>query len=67
MKDFNLSSAAFWAQTAEILRDEDAYLERIAEAWLTRNMELSTHHAFRVPITSFLALPVALRRRVIRQ
>jgi tRNA(Ile)-lysidine synthase len=53
-------------QTAEILRDEDDYLEHIAEAWLTRNMELSPHHTFRVPITSFLGLPVALRRRVIR-
>jgi tRNA(Ile)-lysidine synthase len=54
-------------QTAEILRDEDDYLGRIAEAWLTRNMELSPDHTFRVPITSFLSLPVALRRRVIRK
>jgi tRNA(Ile)-lysidine synthase len=53
-------------QTAEILRDEDDYLERIAEAWLTRNTELSPHRTFRVPIPSFRGLPVALRRRVIR-
>ncbi|MCG6534120.1 MAG: tRNA lysidine(34) synthetase TilS [Syntrophales bacterium LBB04] len=54
------------AQTAEILRDEDEYLEQIAEAWFARNMELSPDHTFTVPITSFLNLPVALRRRVIR-
>ena len=54
------------AQTAEILRDEDGYLEQIAEAWFNRNVEQSPHHVFRAPITSFLALPVALRRRVIR-
>jgi tRNA(Ile)-lysidine synthase len=54
------------SQTAEILRDEDDYLGRIAEAWLARNLELSPDHTFRVPITSFLSLPVALRRRVIR-
>jgi tRNA(Ile)-lysidine synthase len=53
-------------QTAEMLRDEDDYLERIAEAWFTRNMELSPHPTCRVPIASFLGLPVALRRRVIR-
>ncbi len=54
------------AQTAEILRDEDDYLELIAKGWLNRNMELSPHQASKVPITSFLTLPVALRRRVIR-
>ena len=53
-------------RTAEILRDEDDYLERIAQAWLTRNMELSSHGTYRVPVTSFLGLPVALKRRVIR-
>jgi tRNA(Ile)-lysidine synthase len=54
-------------QTAEILHDEDEYLEQIATAWLARNMELSPHHTFKIPIASFLALPVALRRRVIRK
>ncbi len=53
-------------QTAEILRDEDDYLERIAEAWLTKRMEPTPHHTFRVPIASFLDLPTPLRRRVIR-
>jgi tRNA(Ile)-lysidine synthase len=54
------------AQTAEILRDEDDYLERIAGDWFNRNAEQTPHHVFKIPITSFLSLPVALRRRVIR-
>jgi tRNA(Ile)-lysidine synthase len=53
-------------QTAEILRDEDEVLEQIAEAWLNSHTKMAPNHTFRVPITSFLALPVALRRRVIR-
>jgi tRNA(Ile)-lysidine synthase len=54
------------AQTAGILRDEDDYLERIAEDWLNRNAEQIPHDGFKIPITSCLSLPVALRRRVIR-
>ena len=53
-------------RTAEILRCEDEYLAHIAESWLNRNMKTAAHHSFRVPITPFSALPVALRRRVIR-
>jgi len=49
------------AQTAEILRDEDAYLDRITEAWFNRNVEQSPHHAFKIPIAAFLSLPVVLR------
>ena len=58
--------ARLLGQTAEILRDEDGYLDRITEAWLNRNVEQSPHHTLKIPITSFVSLPVALRRRVIR-
>jgi tRNA(Ile)-lysidine synthase len=54
------------AQTAEILRDEDDYLREIAEAWLAANMEPSPGKGLSLPISPFLGLPVALRRRVIR-
>jgi len=54
------------AQTAEILREEDAYLDRITEAWFNSNVEQSPHHVLKIPIAAFLSLPVALRRRVIR-
>ena len=53
-------------QTAEILRDEDDYLERIAEAWLKKEVTRNPDNAFQLSTASFLALPVALRRRVIR-
>jgi tRNA(Ile)-lysidine synthase len=54
-------------QTADILREEDAYLERISEAWLSKEAELDPDNSFQVPISSFLKLPIALRRRVTRQ
>jgi tRNA(Ile)-lysidine synthase len=54
-------------QTADILREEDAYMERIAEAWLSREAELTPDDSFQIPISSFLKLPAALRRRVTRQ
>ena len=53
-------------QTAEILRDEDEYLERIAEAWLKKEVTRNPDNTFQLSTASFLALPVALRRRVIR-
>ena len=53
-------------QTAEILRDEDDYLERIAEAWLKKEVTRNPDNTFQLSTASFLALPVALRRRVIR-
>jgi tRNA(Ile)-lysidine synthase len=58
--------APLLGQTAEILRDENGYFDRITEAWFSRNVEQSPHHTLKIPITSFLSLPVALRRRVIR-
>jgi tRNA(Ile)-lysidine synthase len=54
-------------QTADILREEDAYLERISEAWLSREAVLKPDNSTQIPISSFLNLPVALRRRVTRQ
>ena len=53
-------------QTAEILRDEGDYLERIAEAWLKKEVTRNPDNTFQLSTASFLALPVALRRRVIR-
>jgi tRNA(Ile)-lysidine synthase len=53
-------------QTAEILRDEDEYLERIAEAWLKKEVTQNPDNTLHMFTASFLALPVALRRRVTR-
>jgi tRNA(Ile)-lysidine synthase len=53
-------------QTAEILRDEDDYLEQTAEVWVGKNIEILPQNALSMPIPYFLNLPVALRRRVLR-
>jgi tRNA(Ile)-lysidine synthase len=54
-------------QTSAILRDENACLEKIAEAWLTSKVDMKPEGSFRISIPSLLELPVALRRRVTRQ
>ncbi len=53
-------------QTASILRDEDACLEKIACAWVTSKVEVKPESSFLISIPSLLELPVALRRRVTR-
>jgi tRNA(Ile)-lysidine synthase len=54
-------------QTAEILRDEHAYLERITEAWLKKEATYPSDNSCELSLPSFLHLPVALRRRAARQ
>jgi tRNA(Ile)-lysidine synthase len=54
-------------QTAEILRDEDDYLEWIAQAWLEKEIIRSPDNSYELSIASFLDLPIALRRRATRQ
>ena len=58
--------ARLLGQTAEILRDEDDYLEQTAAGWLAMNMEMPPQRSLKIPIASFLDLPVVLGRRVIR-
>jgi tRNA(Ile)-lysidine synthase len=59
--------ASLLGQTAEILRDEDDYLERIAEAWLKKEVTRNPDNTLQLSIASFMCLPVALRRRVTRK
>jgi tRNA(Ile)-lysidine synthase len=58
--------ASLLAQTAEILRDEDNYMRESTESWMAANMTSFPQEGLSLPITSFLGLPVAIRRRVIR-
>ncbi|MBN2033917.1 MAG: tRNA lysidine(34) synthetase TilS [Deltaproteobacteria bacterium] len=53
-------------QTAEILRDEHDYLEKVAGAWLKRALTQCPDNSYEMSIASFLDLPVALRRRTAR-
>jgi tRNA(Ile)-lysidine synthase len=59
--------AHLMGQTAELLRDEDDYLERCAEAWLKKEATRNRVNTLQLSIASFLSLPVALRRRVTRK
>jgi tRNA(Ile)-lysidine synthase len=58
--------AHIFGRTAEILRDEDDYLQRIAEAWLEKAVTEYSEGSYELSIASFLDLPVALRRRATR-
>ena len=53
-------------RTAEILRDENDYLQRIAEAWLEKAVTQYSDGSCELSIALFLDLPVALRRRATR-
>jgi tRNA(Ile)-lysidine synthase len=55
------------AETAEILRMEDEYLEQIVAAWVDGESEISREGTVSVSLRSFLDLPLPLRRRVVRQ
>ena len=54
-------------QTAELLRDEEDYMERSAEAWLKKEVTRNGDQPLQLSIASFTSLPVALRRRVTRK
>lgn len=55
------------AETAEILRMEDEYLEKIVAAWVDKESEISSVGRASVALRSFLDLPLPLRRRAARQ
>jgi tRNA(Ile)-lysidine synthase len=55
------------AETAEILREEDKYLEQVVKAWIDGEAETSSGGAVSVSVRSFLDLPPPLKRRVVRQ
>jgi tRNA(Ile)-lysidine synthase len=55
------------AETAEILRTEDEYLEQIAAAWVDGESKISPDGKVSVALRSFLELPLSLKRRGVRQ
>jgi tRNA(Ile)-lysidine synthase len=54
------------AETAEILRMEDEYLEQIVAAWVDGQTETNLEGTVSVSLRSFLDLPPPLRRRAVR-
>jgi len=64
-KQFNPAVVDALAQAAELLRDEDAHLDGVAEAeYRARSSARGNGVAFRA--AALLELPIALRRRVLR-
>lgn len=55
------------AETADILRMEDEYLEKIVTAWVNGESGISPDGDLSIGLRSFMALPLPLRRRAVRQ
>jgi tRNA(Ile)-lysidine synthase len=51
---------------ARVLREENRYMDHQAEAWVDQAMAMPSEKEIAIPVPPFLALPVALRNRVIR-
>jgi len=51
---------------ADILRDENDYLEHQTEDWMKREAELKPNGEILIPISSFIKLPRAVRNRITR-
>lgn len=54
-------------QMADIFRDENSYLEQLAEKWVRRNADLGSDGDVVIPIPLFIDSPEPLRRRIVRQ
>jgi tRNA(Ile)-lysidine synthase len=52
---------------ADILRDENTYMEEQAEDWIMKEADLRSTSEVSIPISSFLDLPRPIRNRVTRQ
>ena len=55
------------AETAEILRMEDEYLEQIVTAWVDGESDTSPDGEVSISLQAFLDLPLPLKRRAVRQ
>ena len=55
------------AETAEILRMEDEYLEQIVTAWVDGESDISPDGKLSISLQAFLDLPLPLKRRAVRQ
>ena len=51
---------------ADVLREENQYMDHRAEEWVLRTVGMPSEHEMTIPVSPFLALPAALRNRVIR-
>jgi len=54
------------AQTADILREDHEYLEKVAREWLDQRMRTQRTGSVEIDVAEFLELPPAIGKRVIR-
>ena len=54
------------AQTADILREDNHYLEVVSGEWLASHSKVSQKGLVEIGVTALLELPLAVRKRVIR-
>ena len=67
LKRFNPSVVEALTRQADILRDEDACLDRLVSDWIGRHVRTAEDRSPAVARAALLELPVALQRRVIRR
>ena len=67
--EFNPKVAEALCRCADLLREEDAYMATVGAEWLERNAGRPPHRSagMDLPAEPLLSLPLALRRRVVRE
>ncbi|MEJ2023683.1 MAG: tRNA lysidine(34) synthetase TilS [Deltaproteobacteria bacterium] len=55
------------SQTADILREDDHYLETVSQEWLLKHGKIGGERVVEISVTELVPLPSAMKRRVIRR
>ncbi|UCF85249.1 MAG: tRNA lysidine(34) synthetase TilS, partial [Desulfobacteraceae bacterium] len=66
LKEYQPKIVELLGQTAEVMRDDEAWLAATAEEWVEGAIEASVEGEIRIPLSSFKVLPEALKNGIIR-
>ncbi len=66
MQDYEPQVIDRICRLADIIREEDLYIESIASDWIDKESRPDTEGGISIPLTSFFSLPGPLRNRVAR-
>lgn len=67
LKRFNPAVVGALTRQADILRDEDVYMDGLATDWIGRHVKAAEDRSLTLPRGALLELPIALQRRVLRR